>query len=200
MPRGFTESEKNTIRKRLIETGREAFGRYGLRKTSVDELARGAGISKGAFYGFFDSKEALYFGIVRDYEAEQHRRLAVLMEGETDDERARFKGVIRDIFSGLEKDPFLLRLLDREDYDYLWRRLTPEQKEEALTADTDLAEELARGWKARGKLRVDDPRVLAGALRALFTLSLHREDIGEEVFPQVIDLLLEGAVDRLIER
>jgi AcrR family transcriptional regulator len=60
MPRAFTETEKATIRGRLIESGRECFGRYGLAKTTIEDLVKPAGIAKASFYLFYESKEALY--------------------------------------------------------------------------------------------------------------------------------------------
>ena len=75
MPRGFTEQEKINIRNRLLRSGKEAFGLFGIRKTSVEDLAKESGISKGAFYQFFPSKEDLYFAVIRDYETEQHQQM-----------------------------------------------------------------------------------------------------------------------------
>ncbi|MEW6216455.1 MAG: TetR family transcriptional regulator, partial [Candidatus Bipolaricaulota bacterium] len=47
MPRALTETERETIRARLVEVGRELFARYGLKKTTVEELAHAAGVAKG---------------------------------------------------------------------------------------------------------------------------------------------------------
>ena len=64
MPRPFSERERDLVRQRLLQAGREAFASFGLRRTAVDDLARAAGISKGAFYLFFDSKEGLLLEIL----------------------------------------------------------------------------------------------------------------------------------------
>jgi AcrR family transcriptional regulator len=90
VPRGFTEQEKINIHMRLIQAGREAFGRYGIKKTNVEELSEKAGISKGAFYGFFPSKEDLYFAVIRHYESGQHEAMTALLSGECDDEKRPF--------------------------------------------------------------------------------------------------------------
>ncbi|NTU61928.1 MAG: TetR/AcrR family transcriptional regulator, partial [Chloroflexi bacterium] len=36
MPKGFTEQEKELIRKRLIEQGYKQFSAYGLKKTNIE--------------------------------------------------------------------------------------------------------------------------------------------------------------------
>ena len=60
MARGFTEREKENIKRSLQEACKQSWTQYGYKKTSVDELCRQVGISKGAFYLFFESKEALF--------------------------------------------------------------------------------------------------------------------------------------------
>ena len=64
MARSFTETEKENIRKRLLDACRQSWTQYGYKKTSVDELCQQAGISKGAFYLFFESKEALFCDVL----------------------------------------------------------------------------------------------------------------------------------------
>ncbi|MFC2096044.1 TetR/AcrR family transcriptional regulator, partial [Candidatus Bipolaricaulota bacterium] len=63
MPRAFTATEKETIRDKLMEAGRNCFLRYGMKKTTLDDLVKPAGIAKASFYLFFDSKESLYLEI-----------------------------------------------------------------------------------------------------------------------------------------
>lgn len=200
MPRGFTEEEKKTISAGLIRAGRVAFGRYGIKKTNVEDLAREAGISKGAFYHFFSSKEDLYFAIMRDYETGQHEMMKSLLEEECDDERERFKRIIKDIMAQLDSDPFLRSLMEKRDLAYLMRKFTPDQLEKAMEADLDLSGHLIELWSRRGKLKVDDPRVVTGVFRSLFFLYFHKEDVGEDVFPQVVDLMLDGALKKILRR
>ena len=68
MPQHFSEEERAAIRTSLMDKGREIFIRYGLRKATVDQLARAAGISKGSFYNFFPSKEMLFMEIREEEE------------------------------------------------------------------------------------------------------------------------------------
>ncbi|MGH2331574.1 TetR/AcrR family transcriptional regulator [Thermoanaerobacter mathranii] len=43
--------------KRLIAAAKECLQKYGVKKTSVEQLTKMAGISKGSFYIFYGSKE-----------------------------------------------------------------------------------------------------------------------------------------------
>ena len=49
-----------TRQERVLAVALEVFGRYGFRKTSMDEVARSAGISRQGLYLYFASKEALF--------------------------------------------------------------------------------------------------------------------------------------------
>ena len=74
MPKAFSEHEKETIRAQLREKARKLFEKQGLKKTTVDELAQAAGISKGAFYLFYESKEELFLEILEALEADFRAR------------------------------------------------------------------------------------------------------------------------------
>jgi AcrR family transcriptional regulator len=57
MPRALTEKEKCIQCDILLEKGKEIVFRYGIKKTSIDEIAKAAGMAKGTFYHHFESKE-----------------------------------------------------------------------------------------------------------------------------------------------
>ncbi len=199
MPRGFTEQEKININTRLITAGKDSFGLFGIRKTTVEDLAKKAGISKGAFYQFYPSKEDLYFAVLRHYETEQHKAMFILLSQNQQNDRELLKSVIKAIMDQVDSDPFIRRLLGKEEFDYLWQKFTPEQLENAMEADIDFASQLVEIWRKKGKLKVENPKLISGVFRAIFFLFLHKEDIGEESFPAVVDLLLESSIEKLIE-
>jgi AcrR family transcriptional regulator len=45
----------------ILDAARRAFARFGFKKTSVDEIARDAGVAKGTVYLACDSKEDLFY-------------------------------------------------------------------------------------------------------------------------------------------
>ena len=60
MARSFTEREKENIKKGLQEACKQSWTQYGYKKTSVDDLCKQAGISKGAFYLFLNRKKPFF--------------------------------------------------------------------------------------------------------------------------------------------
>jgi AcrR family transcriptional regulator len=55
---GDPDDPKERKRLRIIEAATELFVKYGLRKTSIDEVARRAGVAKGTIYTHFKTKAA----------------------------------------------------------------------------------------------------------------------------------------------
>lgn len=54
-----------TRQERVLAAALEVFGRYGFRKTSMEEVARSADISRQGLYLYFPGKEALFRAAVR---------------------------------------------------------------------------------------------------------------------------------------
>jgi len=68
MPKSFSESEKQNIRQNLIAECKKSWSLHGYRKTSVSELCAKVGISTGAFYLFYASKEALFCDVMDSFQ------------------------------------------------------------------------------------------------------------------------------------
>lgn len=66
------DDRENTTRLHLLEVATEHFVRFGYRRANVGDIARDAGISKGAVYLHFDSKQALLIGAIA------HEKLALM--------------------------------------------------------------------------------------------------------------------------
>jgi AcrR family transcriptional regulator len=53
-------------RREIVSVAIDCFSRYGYQGTSIDRIARAAGVTKGALYYHFKDKEALLFGALDD--------------------------------------------------------------------------------------------------------------------------------------
>lgn len=61
------EARQRRNRERLLNAATERFGRFGYRKTSIDEIARSAGVAKGTIYLYYRNKaELLYHVLARE--------------------------------------------------------------------------------------------------------------------------------------
>ncbi len=64
MPKIFNENDKNLIRENLIKFGLEALESNGYKAASIEKVANQAGIAKGTFYNFFQSKEQFFYEVM----------------------------------------------------------------------------------------------------------------------------------------
>jgi len=72
------DESKTQTRERLLDAARHMFAQGGYGGASIDTIAAEAGYSKGAFYGNFESKEAIFLELLSRHmaaEAEQLTRL-----------------------------------------------------------------------------------------------------------------------------
>ena len=54
----------------ILTSARALFGGRGFEATSIDDIAEGAGVAKGAVYHHFDSKEAIFTQVLEAVQAD----------------------------------------------------------------------------------------------------------------------------------
>ncbi len=107
MPKAFSEHEKDTIRAQMREKGKKLFEKQGLRKTSVDELTESVGISKGAFYLFYESKEELFLQILEELEMDFRSRIFDFSISPKEDVRQLLAKSLKDALLTWDQYPLL---------------------------------------------------------------------------------------------
>ncbi len=190
MPKGFSSQEKDLIAKRLLEQGYRLFSTYGLTKTNVEEIAKAAGISKGAFYNFYVSKEELLMDVIEEAEVRFRQEVLAVIDLPGASPRARLFAVLKKAFTLFETIP-ILQFLTGMDYDLIFRRVSTEKISEHLASDLAFFEELiARCQKAGMPIRVE-PDQIVGTLYPLVLTILHKDELYRIDYQGNIDLLLE---------
>ena len=190
MPKGFTQSEKELIQNRLLEQGYRQFSAYGLKKTNVEELAAAAGISKGAFYIFYESKEALFMDVIELAETRFRQEVLAAIDLPGPTPRARLLAVFKQAFSLLKTIP-LLQFLTGRDYDLLFRRVPAKKLQEHLASDEKFFEELITHCQKAGISIRAQPEEITGLLYPIVLSILHEGDFGPYNASGRMDLLLE---------
>ncbi|MBK6510552.1 MAG: TetR/AcrR family transcriptional regulator [Haliea sp.] len=68
---------------RILDAGEQCIHRFGIRRTSMGEVARVGKLSRGSIYRYFSAKEALVEGIIRRRQEAFLNRTEALLEKET---------------------------------------------------------------------------------------------------------------------
>ncbi|MFD5748189.1 TetR/AcrR family transcriptional regulator [Streptomyces sp. NPDC127033] len=87
-PRKFNEQD-------VIVAARRQFNETGYHGTSVDDLSRATGLSKGSLYGAFGDKEALFKRVFEEYCASSDEGAAARLEGPEDQALDRLRNWLR---------------------------------------------------------------------------------------------------------
>mgnify|MGYP000252210222 FL=1 len=191
----FTLDEKDCIARTLIDTAERLFATQGLKKTSLDELVRPAGIGKGSFYAFFESKESLYLEVMLRRAPLMGAGLADALARPVDEDN--LVDLMRAITDVLVDDPFYRRLLTHADeLTAVTRRVGPDQIARVMPqVVSPVLDYLTAGQRA-GVL-VDDiaPTALLGVMRSVGLLVMNKDRFGdgyEAVLDATIRTLARG--------
>lgn len=201
MSRGFNEHEKQVIKHALIEQASELFRTLGFQKTSIAEITKNVGIAQGTFYTFFTSKEELYFLVL---ELEEEKIREQLSEIDLELEQVKqpkelFKKLLQKMIHIFETNPLMRELYIGDHFKNLWRRLPPEMVKKHYINDEEALSILFKKWKLVGINIKKKPSIVSGILRSLFVLTMHKKEIGEEVYHETLHLFIDMIADKLIE-
>lgn len=191
----FTLDEKDCIARTLVDTAERLFATQGLKKTSLDELVRPAGIGKGSFYAFFESKESLYLEVMLRRAPLVGAGLADALARPIDEDN--LVDLMRAITDVLVDDPFYRRLLTHADeLTAVTRRVGPDQIARVMPQIVSPVLDYLTAGQRAGVL-VDDiaPTALLGVMRSVGLLVMNKDRFGdgyEAVLDATIRTLARG--------
>jgi AcrR family transcriptional regulator len=187
MARAFDTVEKEVIAERLLEAGERLFGRYGLRKTRIEEITREAGISKGSFYTFYKSKELLCFAILERIQSRQREAMLSLAKDGKGSAADRLEGVIRVGLQMLNDTPLLRVMLEKEEYAQMVRGIPQDRIAREYADDTAFLERIISIVGARPAV---SPEIATGLIRAVFFVAMNAREIAPASEQTLVDALV----------
>lgn len=60
----YSADHRAMVRRRIVNSARRLFNRHGFSGVSLDAIMAGAGLTRGGFYSYFDSKSELYVEVL----------------------------------------------------------------------------------------------------------------------------------------
>ena len=192
MARSFTEREKENIKRSLRESCKQSWTQYGYKKTSVDDLCKQAGISKGAFYLFFESKEALFCEVLCS--VQEHMCNAALEVIEKHRGKYGVAKALKLIYREYDKNNFLYDS-DSTDFTILMNKLSEEQAKK-IEESNHMSQQLFSGQPYL-KFKVDAD--LAMSVIYSLIMNIKNKDILPQNHMETFDFMVDHLIDSLYE-
>lgn len=192
----FTESEKEQIRQCLLNKGKELFTQYGLAKTSIDDLVQACGIAKGSFYKFFSSKEELFYIILQNQEEIIGRLIGGHLR-ENLPPKELISSFLHMAFKLADENPLLQQWFEEGESERILRKVPKHLLKDFAQDHTKKGIAFVQALIQRGVLRKQDPEVINGVLHAIMLLRLHKEELNKDLFPKVMDVIIDYIAEGL---
>ena len=193
MATAFTTEEKEAIRKKLHEVARECLQRYGVKKTTVDQMAAMVDISKGSFYNFYSSKEMLFFAVLEEYQIDVMDRLTEQLGMETKIDTNRLVELLYDFYQDFRYS-FMYTIFKNHEMELLIRKLPKEAITNHHLIDDRMVKKIVSRINIRENVSVE---IVSALFRTIAMTILHMEEIGEEQFDTTLKLVIQGIVEQI---
>src|SRR5258707_226109 len=102
---------KQDRRQQLVASARWVFARKGYHAPSIDDVIQRAGVARGTFYNYCESKRAIFQEILEDHFRRIWESVTPIRVGPDEDIRAQVLANLRSFLALFEDDPDLGRLL-----------------------------------------------------------------------------------------
>lgn len=207
MPKVYSEEEKKKIIQNLKYYANELLQEKGVKKTTVDELVKRAGIPKGTFYLFYPSKEMLLFEVTQDFHEQVDAYISDgIMEimrdkGVYNEENLDFSGCVEkltDVILGameLTYDSCLKVLLNPESLQLILSKLPDEVLEKHRKEDRDMGAGIMAGLAMSRGMSVE---ALVGSFMMIIFGGLYKREVGVTNWRESMRMLIRGIITQLI--
>ena len=193
MATAFTTEEKEVIRKKLHKVAKECLQRYGVKKTTVDQMAAMVDISKGSFYNFYSSKEMLFFAVLEEYQIDVMNRLTEQLGMETKIDTNRLVQLLYDFYQDFRYS-FMYTIFKNHEMELLLRKLPKEAITNHHLIDDRMVKEIVSRINIRENVSVE---IVSALFRTIAMTILHIEEIGEEQFDIALKFVIQGIVEQI---
>ena len=193
MATAFTTEEKEVIRKKLHKVAKECLQRYGVKKTTVDQMAAMVDISKGSFYNFYSSKEMLFFAVLEEYQIDVMNRLTEQLDMEAKIDTNRLVQLLYDFYQDFRYS-FMYTIFKNHEMELLVRKLPKEAITNHHLIDDRMVKKIVSRINIRENVSVE---IVSALFRTIAMTILHIEEIGEKQFDTTLKLVIQGVVEQI---
>lgn len=192
MARSFTDQEKENIMQSLQEACKQNWTKYGYKKTSVDELCKQAGISKGAFYLFFESKESLFCEVLCAEQEKICNEASMIIESQKD--RYGIAKALKFIYREYDKNNFLYNS-ESMDFTILMNKLSKVQAKKIEESNNKSRQIFLSQPYLKFKIDTD----MAVSVIYSLIMNIKNKDILPYNHIETFDFMVDSIIDSLYE-
>jgi len=189
----MARKKKEQVEKSILESARRLFARFGLKKTTMDDIAQQAGVGKATIYYYFRDKEEVFLKVIQKEADELLVRLEQAI-AEYENPELKLKAMILEravALAELVNLRWLNTVGDALRYQELAKeRLRLSQKEQKLL------EQILREGKEQGLFSVEDPNFTARSLSEI--ISAIEQNL-ESLSPQEVKSRLEASLRLILD-
>ena len=194
MPKTYSETERENIRRELREASSICLKKYGVRHTTVDELVKMVNIPKGTFYLFYDNKESLFLdALVTFTKVEEEKYLELLEELDENHIVTSLTTVFYEMAISFYNSG-LYRFLDDNQMGIVMRNLSAEDRGKLESSRGVFISRILEYFSIDDE---DDISAFSSAFNSIFYLMLHDDEIKD--FEKALRTLIRGLVLQLVE-
>ncbi|MBO4845429.1 MAG: TetR/AcrR family transcriptional regulator [Lachnospiraceae bacterium] len=203
MPKIYSDKERTDIIERLKTEANILMQKKGVKKTTVDELVKRAGIPKGTFYLFYPSKEMLLFDCAQGFHKQVDEYILngmsrIISANNIDPEKKgsflKHIDEIVDVIMGaikITQDSCLKVLLNPESMELILSKLPEDVLKKHRQQDRNIGNGLFERVIADEGLNADE---MAGAFTMILFGGMYKQVIGEENINASTRFLVKGLV------
>lgn len=177
--------------------GKALFSTHGFKDTNVSDITKMAGIATGSFYNYYTSKDQLFMEIYLDENKKLKKRIMEVIDL-TGDPLDVMKEMMLQNYKGMSENPILKEWYNKDVFSRIEQKYREEKGIEHVDFMYDSFIHVVEKWQREGKMRKD---INSGMIMAIFTalinIDTHKEEIGLEYFPQIMDYIAEFIMNGL---
>ncbi len=185
----FTEEECMNIHDSLLKEAYILIQKKKMKDITVDELAKSVGISKGAFYKFFSSKEKLFYALLRQMHEKIYGPAIEMLQENTDDPSIVLTNAILEACKLL--DDSKLKRFWEEDAKEILQALSKEEMKEQIVEETNLFHAFLNQYNCK-----INEELAINALRSLIYTTNMRKELGDD-YPTILRWMVKGICEQL---
>jgi AcrR family transcriptional regulator len=197
---GVREEKKRRTRKAILQAAVQLFGDKGYERTSIDELARAAGVGKGTIYSYFQTKSEIFLAFCEDELDHVYAEVAekTMVDAPLPEQlMALFLGEFRYVTRHKDFGRLLLREM------IFPKELTVERSKDLDNRYIDFLSTMCKKAQERGELRRDvDLLFVCGHFYALYLITVSAWYMGrlqtEDDVAEALQLLLQQSMEGLL--